>query len=113
MPDDELSGVCIAYRSKWMGEKLNTALVENDISVHWLKNAKEKKLLSNSDSRVKLMTMHSSKGLEFPFMILSGAGDMPVRGCDTETEARLLYVAMTRSTDKLLVTAHKNSLFYD
>ena len=46
-------------------------------------------------------------------MILSGAGDMPVRGCDTETEARLLYVAMTRSTDKLLVTAHKNSLFYD
>jgi len=111
--DDEISDVCIAYRSKWMGEKLNTALVENNISVHWLKNAKEKKLLNNSDSRVKLMTMHSSKGLEFPFMILSGTGAMPVRGCDTETEARLLYVAMTRSTDKLLVTAHKNSLFYD
>ena len=95
-----------------MGEKLNTALVENDIPVSWLNSAKKKKLLNKSDSRVKLMTMHSSKGLEFPFMILSGTGDMPVRGCDTETEARLLYVAMTRSTDKLLVTAHRNSRFY-
>ena len=86
--------------------------MENSIPVTWLNNTRNKKLLNKSDSRVKLMTMHSSKGLEFPFMIVSGTGDMPVRGCDTEAEARLLYVALTRSTDKLLITAHKHSVFY-
>ena len=57
------------------------------------------------------MTMHSSKGLEFPLVSISGLGYMPGKQDDLASEAKLLYVAMTRSTDKLLLTCHKESDF--
>ena len=55
--------------------------------------------------------MHSSKGLEFPSVSISGIGYMPGKQDDLASEAKLLYVAMTRSTDKLLLTCHKESDF--
>jgi len=57
------------------------------------------------------MTMHSSKGLEFPIVAVSGIGNMPVNGADSVNEAKLLYVAMTRSTEKLLLTSHRENEF--
>lgn len=59
----------------------------------------------------KLMTMHSSKGLEFPVVAIPGLGYLPAEGADPVTEAKLLYVAMTRSTDKLLLTGHRENEF--
>jgi hypothetical protein len=50
---------------------------------------------------VKLMTLHAAKGLEFPWVAVAGLQALPLGG-DSEDEAlRLLYVAMTRSTDRL------------
>ena len=57
------------------------------------------------------MTMHSSKGLEFPLVIISGLGFLPQTDQDTVAEAKLLYVAMTRATEKLLLTYHQESEF--
>ena len=57
------------------------------------------------------MTMHSAKGLEFPVVAVSGIGDMPVRNTEPVDEAKLLYVAMTRATEKLLVTSHRDNAF--
>jgi superfamily I DNA/RNA helicase len=58
------------------------------------------------------MTMHSSKGLEFPVVAVSGIGDMPIKNTEPADEAKLLYVAMTRATEKLLVTSHKENEFF-
>jgi len=55
--------------------------------------------------------MHSSKGLEFPIVAVSGVGSMPADGEDPIAAAKLLYVAMTRSTEKLLLTSHRESEF--
>lgn len=52
---------------------------------------------------IKLLTMHVSKGLEFPVVALSGAGLMPEDGQDEADEARLFYVAATRATQRLIV----------
>ena len=52
---------------------------------------------------IKLLTMHASKGLEFPVVALSGAGQMPEDGQDEADEARLFYVAATRATQRLIV----------
>jgi superfamily I DNA/RNA helicase len=52
---------------------------------------------------IKLLTMHVSKGLEFPVVALSGAGQMPEEGQDEAEEARLFYVAATRATQRLLI----------
>jgi hypothetical protein len=54
---------------------------------------------------VKIMTMHASKGLEFPVVALPAVGEMPEEGEDAAEEARLFYVAATRATHRLIVTA--------
>lgn len=52
---------------------------------------------------IKILTMHASKGLEFPVVALCGVGQMPEHGHDEADEARLFYVAATRATQRLLI----------
>lgn len=54
---------------------------------------------------IKVMTLHVSKGLEFPVVALVGAGRMPAEGEDEREEARLFYVGATRATQRLIVGA--------
>ncbi|KAF0166627.1 MAG: hypothetical protein FD157_575 [Rhodocyclaceae bacterium] len=57
-----------------------------------------------SQDTVKLLPFHSSKGLEYPIIVIPGAGLLPTPDEATEEDARLLYVAMTRATSQLIVT---------
>ncbi|MBC2852002.1 MAG: UvrD-helicase domain-containing protein [Cetobacterium sp.] len=67
---------------------------------------------------VKLMTIHNSKGLEFPIVFLTGVEDDIFPGTkkllynpeELEEERRLCYVAITRAEDKLYIT-HARSRF--
>lgn len=59
---------------------------------------------SESQDTVKLLPFHSSKGLEYPIVVIPGAGLLPASDDTNEEEARLLYVAMTRATSQLFVT---------
>ena len=52
---------------------------------------------------IKLLTMHVSKGLEFPIVAVAGTGQMPAEGHDEAEEARLFYVAATRATQRLII----------
>jgi hypothetical protein len=60
---------------------------------------------------IKVMTMHASKGLEFPVVALTGVGQMPRAGEETADAARLFYVAATRATEKLIVTVAGEGAF--
>jgi len=103
--------MCVTYRSHWMGENLQAAFDRAGIPFQWLASSFDKKSFRPSDDSVKLMTMHSSKGLEFPLVAVAGLGYLPGDTHDLAAEAKLLYVAMTRSTDKLLLTCHQPSEF--
>jgi len=68
---------------------------------------------------VKLMTIHSSKGLEFDTVFLTGLeeGVFPLfRSMDNEweieEERRLCYVGITRSKNRLFITHADRRLFY-
>lgn len=72
----------------------------------------------NEDTCV-LMTIHSAKGLEFPYVFLSGMeeGLFPsIRSMDNtedlEEERRLCYVAITRAKKQLYVTSAKSRTVY-
>ncbi len=60
---------------------------------------------------IKIMTMHASKGLEFPVVAVPGVGQMPKDGEDPAGEARLFYVAATRATQKLILAVAGDSGF--
>ncbi|MGL5435452.1 MAG: DNA helicase PcrA [Lachnospiraceae bacterium] len=70
--------------------------------------------MDNSENRVTLMTLHSAKGLEFPYVYLSGMEDglfpgmMSIMSDDKteiEEERRLCYVGITRAKERLMMTA--------
>lgn len=70
--------------------------------------------LTKQKTGVKLMTVHSSKGLEFEYVFVSGLeadlfphkgmGQTKKSGEDREEERRLFYVAITRAGKKLFLT---------
>ncbi|MCW5665001.1 MAG: NERD domain-containing protein [Piscinibacter sp.] len=55
---------------------------------------------------VKLLTLHSAKGLEFPDVFVAGLQALPMKDESLDDAARLLYVAMTRATHTLVLSAH-------
>jgi superfamily I DNA/RNA helicase len=55
---------------------------------------------------IKLLTMHSAKGPEFPEVFVAGLQALPMQGESLDDAARLLYVAMTRATHALVLSAH-------
>ncbi len=67
---------------------------------------------------VKLMTIHASKGLEFPVVFVVGCNDeiLPSKRAvnpeDKEEERRLLYVAMTRAKELLMLSAPRTRMQY-
>ena len=63
----------------------------------------------DGDSRVKIMTLHSAKGLEADNVVIMGAADQLIPGAKTEVterneQRRLLYVAITRAKESLVVS---------
>jgi len=68
---------------------------------------------------VALMTMHAAKGLEFPVVFLPGIEE-EILPCtianlhsDVEEERRLLYVAMTRAQETLVLSAAANRTIFN
>lgn len=92
----------------------NIALVQNEYSQQE-KSKKSKDLLDG----VRLMTLHSSKGLEFEVVFLVGfeEGILPHSRClidesQVEEERRLCYVGITRAKDYLFITYAKVRLYF-
>lgn len=105
-----LSDMAVIFRNQWEGEKLHEALQRAGIASR-LADAAGKRTLFVVEDAVKLITMHSSKGLEFPLVIIPGLGSLPKPGKTEAEEARLLYVAMTRATERLVLIHHDDSIF--
>ena len=67
---------------------------------------------------VSLMTIHASKGLEFPVVFLTGLEEdilpcnLPGLDSDIEEERRLFFVAMTRAENQLVLSSSRTRLVY-
>lgn len=103
--------VAVLYRSKFVGEKMAEQLQAAGVPVSWLtKNGRAKREAGDADT-VKVVTFHSSKGLEYPVVAIPGLGYLPNEREDEAQEIRLAYVAMTRAMDRLIMTYHRESPF--
>lgn len=75
--------------------------------------------VGEDDNRVLLMTLHSAKGLEFPFVYMAGMeegifpGEMTIHSENAEEmeeERRLCYVGITRAKSELTLTCAKSRM---
>ena len=102
----ELKNVASSYTSKYGKKSLEIFL--NEINII---EQEQEKNQDGSGNYVNLMTLHSSKGLEFDFVFMIGVeeGLLPhsrafLEESELEEERRLCYVGITRAKQKLYIT---------
>ena len=75
--------------------------------------------LDEDEDRVLMMTLHSAKGLEFPYVFMVGMeeglfpGSMSINSGDAEDieeERRLAYVGITRAKEELVLTSARSRM---
>ncbi|MFH0976654.1 MAG: ATP-dependent helicase [Spirochaetota bacterium] len=92
---NNLNDAAVLYRNNWQGYTISRSLEAKGIA----------------PNRLKFMTIHSSKGLEFGSVIIAGVSDkiIPDASADIEEERRLLYVAMTRAKENLFIVHYSTA----
>lgn len=99
-----LNDIAVLFRTRHRIDGVTSALQRKGIAVQAMQ-AQGATRFDWSRPSVKLITMHSAKGLEFPLVVIAGLDSMPWKDEPLEEEVRLLYVGMTRSTHELVLTA--------
>ncbi|MEP0914222.1 ATP-binding domain-containing protein [Leptolyngbya sp. GB1-A1] len=79
--------------------------------IEWVIRDSESRNYDADAPSIKLITMHFSKGLEFSVVFVPGSGFLPNAQSTPAEEARLLYVAMTRAINRLILTCDRESEF--
>ncbi|MFK5950527.1 MAG: 3'-5' exonuclease [Methylococcales bacterium] len=96
--------MAVLYVSSHQGEKMAKCLKDEEIPHAWLKAKAAKSQYDAANDKVTVLTIHSSKGLEFSRVIIIGVGSMKDSKEQLHQSARLLYVGMTRAQNCLLMT---------
>jgi superfamily I DNA/RNA helicase len=105
IPEEDLSPIH-AFIAGWIKENPNGNMEDY---LDWLSVFDLQDEIKDEDTKLKLMTIHAAKGLEWPRVILIGVneGILPskqsIEGGDLESERRLMYVAITRARDSLIL----------
>ena len=105
--------MAVLYRTGFMGEKVAQRLRAAGIPVSMLTGKGKRKDSQSDPNSVKVVTWHSSKGLEYPIVAIPGLGYLPYERGDEGEEVRLAYVAMTRAMERLVMTCHRDSPFVE
>lgn len=101
--------MAIVYRSWGVGKECVDALARAKIPFQW--QQRDKKTYSPTADAVTVLTMHASKGLEYPYVAIPGVGQLSTDEAELEQDARLFYIAATRATHELLITGSGESVF--
>lgn len=108
----ELISVATKYNKLEAGISLNIFLEEVSLMA-------DIDTLDERDNAITLMTLHAAKGLEFPYVFITGLeeGLLPHSRSlfapeELEEERRLFYVGCTRTMDQLYLLYTKNRMLY-
>ncbi|MEE4462533.1 3'-5' exonuclease [Azotobacter chroococcum] len=100
--------MAVLYPGGGAGQAMGEALAELGVPHVWLDGGEA----GDATDRVAIMTIHRSKGLEFPRVVLLDASFVaPGEEADSSLpeRMRLLYVGITRARQQLLVGFHRSN----
>jgi hypothetical protein len=100
--------MAVIYRHYATGKEFAASCAKRGLPYEWQQD-KARSFQPDSNS-IKIITMHSSKGLEFPYVCIPAIGANMKPDELLEDEARLIYVAMTRATQALLMTHREDTV---
>lgn len=104
--------IAVLYYSKKQGIELANKLRSAGIPLENPVTTEERTAYRPTPDTLLLCTIHSSKGGEFPRVIVSGINTLPdIDEEQQQTSARLLYVGFTRAQTHLCVTAARENTF--
>lgn len=106
-----LSEIAVLYFRKEHGGMMCDALRDAGIPGLWMGRHDTKVAYDPRKPEVAILPVPSSKGLEFHSVIILGVGQAGRQNQTKTDAARLLYVAMTRAKEKLLLTSSESNPF--
>jgi superfamily I DNA/RNA helicase len=108
---DFLGDIAVICMNKDHGKRVAHAL--NSLGIPHLLMADQpgKRAYDPRKSRINILTVQSSKGLEFQSVILIGLGQLDASETKTPHHMKLLYVGMTRAKERLMITASGKNEF--
>ena len=95
------------YPEHWIGERVARELTKREVPVDMAKNNRNR--VSTKRMAVRLLSIHTAKGLEFPCVAIAGLGFLGRHGEPVEECVRLTYVGITRATHEALLTYSSES----
>ncbi len=104
----EWGQMAVLYPEHWIGEKFAQVLKKHDVPVDVVKENRNR--VNSKLPAVRLLSMHTAKGLEFPCVSVGALGAVGRHGEDTAECVRLVYVAITRATHEVLLTYSQDSM---
>lgn len=105
------SDIAVLVRYNQQAEAITAKLSQKAIPVHTAQKQDDKRALFEGPASVKIISLHSSKGLEFGATFIPRVCELGKNEDDYADDARLLYVGMTRAIDRLVMTQVKDSVF--
>ena len=93
--------MAVLYPRKFICEKFEKILAKSGIPIDVAKDHGNR--IQTERDEVRLLTMHTAKGLEFPCVAIGGLGELK-KPEDIEDDVRLTYVAITRATHEAFIT---------
>lgn len=85
--------------------------VLEDIPTRSLMFSNERNLFNIDEDTVKIITVESSKGLEWKVVFLLGVDDMPRNGRELKHEKNLIYIGITRAQERIFIYYNEDNDF--
>lgn len=103
--------IAILVPGKVTAQLIAERLEKAGIPTHSLSDKKGKAAYNPDKPLVNVLSIHSSKGLEFETVVLVGIDKIHYVFKELVDQVRLLYVGMTRAKSQLLITSSGNTVF--
>lgn len=94
--------MAILYPQHSIGDQIARVLAKHQVPIDIVRENRNR--VSAKRAAVRLLSMHTAKGLEFPCVAVGGLGAVGQHGEPIEDSIKLTYVAITRATHEVLMT---------